>query len=66
MEQQILRLKEVSRLTGLSGSTIYDFMKERGFPKQIKLGVRSSGWVASEVQQWIEDRIAASRTEAAA
>lgn len=36
------------------------------FPKPIKLGERASGWIESEVREWIEDRIYASRGEGVA
>lgn len=66
MAQQILKLTEIKKDTGLSGSSIYRMAKAGTFPKPIKLGERSSGWIASEVEQWLEDRIAASRTGEAA
>ena len=61
MAQQIRKLLEVKNTTGLSGSSIYRMAKAGTFPKPIKLGERSSGWIASEVEQWLDDRITASR-----
>lgn len=61
MQQQVLKLIEVKVITGLSGSTIYRLISQDDFPKQIKLSERSSGWLSSEISQWIEDRIVASR-----
>ena len=61
MAQQILKLTEVKSTTGLSGSTIYRLISQGHFPRQIKLSQRSSGWLKSEVEQWLEDRISASR-----
>jgi prophage regulatory protein len=49
----ILRRKEVESRTGLSRSTIYHRIKEGTFPKQIKLGARSVGWLESEIESWI-------------
>jgi prophage regulatory protein len=66
MSQQILKLTEVKNTTGLSGSTIYRLISQGDFPKQIKLSERSSGWLKSEIYQWLEDRISASRPEEAA
>lgn len=63
MSQQVLKLSEVKLITSLSGSTIYRLISQSDFPKQIKLSERSSGWIASEIEQWLEERIAASRTE---
>ena len=61
MAQQILKLTEVKNTTGLSGSTVYRLISQGDFPKQIKLSERSSGWLESEIEQWIDERIAASR-----
>jgi len=61
MAQQIIKLPEVKEITALSGSTIYRLVSQGDFPKQIKLSERSSGWLKSEVDQWLNERIAASR-----
>jgi len=61
MAQQIIKLSEVKTTTGLSGSSIYRMASAGTFPKPIKLGERSSGWIGSEVDQWLNDRIAAAR-----
>jgi prophage regulatory protein len=54
---KIIRLKRVKELTGLSKSTIYQFIQEGKFPQQIPLGQNSSGWLESEVLEWIQQRI---------
>ena len=56
-QAQIIRLKQVKAMTGLSRSTIYRFMSVRKFPKQIKLGPKSSGWLLDEVDAWIQNQI---------
>lgn len=56
---RILRIRDVMAVTGLAKPTIYLHIKQGTFPKQIKLGVRASGWVASEVQTWIAERVSA-------
>jgi len=61
MSEQILKLPEVTKLTGLARSTIYKLISEERFPKQIKLTSFSSGWIKSEVEHWIDERIALSR-----
>lgn len=61
MSEQILKLPEVTKVTGLARSTIYKLISENSFPKQIKLTSFSSGWIQSEVDQWINERIALSR-----
>ncbi|MEW4982969.1 MAG: AlpA family transcriptional regulator [Cycloclasticus sp.] len=66
MSEQILKLPEVTKVTGLARSTIYKLISENNFPKQIKLTTFSSGWIKSEVDQWIDERIAFSRNMGAA
>lgn len=54
---RIMRLKEVMSSTGLGKTSIYKFISEGQFPKPISLGDRAVGWVESEVDEWIMDRI---------
>jgi prophage regulatory protein len=63
---QILRRREVQARTGLSRSTIYEKIKERSFPLPISLGTKSVGWISSEIDQWIADRVRISRPADAA
>ena len=59
--ERILRRKEVETVTGLGRSVIYELMADGTFPKSVPLLVngRSVGWIQSEVQQWISERIEA-------
>lgn len=61
MTTQILRRPAVEKLVGLSRSTIYLRMKQGSFPKQIFLGGRLVGWIESDIQAWLDDRIAESK-----
>ena len=61
MSEQILKLPDVIKITGLARSTVYKLINENRFPKQIKSTSFSSGWLQSEISQWIDERIAASR-----
>ena len=54
---KIIKLKTVLEMTSLSRSTIYDYISRDLFPKQVKIGENSVGWVLSEVEDWINDRI---------
>ena len=63
MEQYILRLPTVKAITGLSRSTIYLRMSEGTFPEKISLGSRAVGWLETEVQDWLDERISVSRKE---
>ena len=55
--QRLLKLKQVMSITGLSRSYVYELAKAGTFPQPLKLSERSSAWVESEVQQWINERI---------
>jgi prophage regulatory protein len=55
---KLIKLKDVVAITGLSRSHVYALAQQGLFPKQIKLTERSSAWVGSEVQDWIDSRIA--------
>lgn len=60
MENRILRIKEVIQMTGLSRTTIYGYVKNGEFPKQVQLTKRSVGWKLSEIKNWIDNRDLAS------
>ena len=53
----ILRITEVEAKTGYKRPTIYRFIKNGLFPKQVPLGLRAVGWVESEVDAWIQSKI---------
>ena len=58
---RILRLPEVMNNTGLARSTIYKMVAAKSFPIQISLGAKSVGWLESDIQSWIEDKISSSQ-----
>lgn len=60
----ILRLPAVKTRTGLSRSTIYLRISEDSFPHPISLGGRAVGWIESEIDEWLEQQIKASRKAA--
>lgn len=61
MSNKIIRLPEVKNKTGLSRSTIYLSMTKGAFPKTISLSERAVGWLDSDIEQWLDKRIAASK-----
>lgn len=61
---KILRRKQVENRVGLSCSTIYAGVAAGTFPKPIQLGAQSVGWLASEIDAWLRERVAASRDKA--
>lgn len=62
-DYKILRFPEVKSQTGLSRSSIYLRIAEGSFPKQANLGGRAVGWDSNAIQDWIKERISASRME---
>jgi len=61
MTHNILRLPAVKARTGLSRSSIYLNIAKGSFPAPISLGERAVGWIEFEIQEWLEERIQASR-----
>jgi prophage regulatory protein len=60
---RILRLGQVRELTGLCRSSIYQLQAQKRFPRRIKIGARTVGWVENDVQRWIAEKISSSRAE---
>jgi len=56
MTDSILRLPVVIRRCGLCRSAIYLAVQRGEFPRQVKLGPRSVGWLESDVDAWISAR----------
>lgn len=63
--QRLLRLPEVIAKTGRSRTAIYDAMAAGSFPSAVPLGPgsHSVGWVEEELENYIANQIAASRTD---
>jgi prophage regulatory protein len=58
---EMLRAPAVMKMTALPLSSLYELMAAGDFPKPISLSSRRVAWVRCEVEQWLRDRIAASR-----
>lgn len=57
----ILRIAQVRAITGLSKSAIYLKLapgkyQDEKFPRPVKLGARSVGWIAQDVFAWVAAR----------
>lgn len=55
-QESLLRRPQVEELTGLSRSTLYDFIRRGIFPAPVRLGLRSVAWRESDVSAWIKSR----------
>jgi prophage regulatory protein len=53
-----LRLREVCQRVGLKTSSVYRLIDLGKFPKQVKLSERTAAWIESEVESFMESRIA--------
>ncbi|MDE1484426.1 helix-turn-helix transcriptional regulator [Xenorhabdus bovienii] len=62
-KETLIRLPEVQRRTGYGKAWIYKLIADNRFPKQVKIGTRSVAFIESEVDAWIAQRIAESRSE---
>lgn len=58
--ERLLPMRAVRDQVALHPATIYGMIKDGEFPKPIKMGRRSL-WIESEIQAWIQARIAESR-----
>lgn len=65
MGNRFIKLKEVQQLTGLSRSSIYQYIQDGTFPKQIAIGLRAVAWIEIEIHDWINQRIEASNPKGA-
>ena len=55
--KKFLRLPDVLERTGYKRTTIYEMIKAGNFPAPVYLGQRTTGWVESEVEAWMQERI---------
>ena len=61
-QQRILRMRELTKIVGLSRSTIYEKLNpesryyDETFPKPVRLGAASVGWRSTSVDEWIASR----------
>lgn len=65
ISKKLVRLSEVLTRTGYSKAWIYKLIAQGRFPQSVKLGPRSIAFVESEIDEWIDQRIAESRSEVA-
>ena len=55
---RFLRRRSVEDRTGLSRSTIYLFVQNGTFPRPVRIGGRAVAWLESDIDAWIEARLA--------
>jgi prophage regulatory protein len=60
--QAVLRWPEVAKIVPISRSHAHALAAQGKFPSPIKLGLRASGWLESEINDWLAHRVLASRS----
>lgn len=58
-EITVIKLAEVLAICRISKASVYKAINKGNFPAPVKLVGRCSGWVLSEVQQWLRSRMGA-------
>ena len=61
MYKNILRIADVQERIGVSRGTIYTFINNGTFPQKIQLGARAVGFLSSDIDAWLDERIEASK-----
>ncbi len=54
--ERIVRSNEAGEITGTSRSTRWRLEREGKFPKRVQISSGAVGWLASELQAWIQER----------
>jgi len=57
---QFYRLHILKQRIGVSGSSIWAWVKAGKFPKPVKLSENCTAWNAADVERWAAERITAS------
>lgn len=61
---RVIKIDEVEVIVGIKRSSIYNKLNPRspyfdeGFPRSIKLGASSVGWLEHEVTEWVMEKAA--------
>ena len=58
---RIIRLPQVKQRPALSRSSVYAKISRGEFPSSVNLGARAVGWLESDIDEWISDRVNDSR-----
>ena len=58
---QFYRLPTLKQRLGVSGSTLWSWIKQGKFPRGIKISDNVTVWNAADVERWATERIAASQ-----
>jgi prophage regulatory protein len=57
---RILRRRQLEARLGIGRSTVYDWLRsDPSFPRPVRIGARAVGWIESEINAWLAERMAA-------
>ncbi|MDP8101480.1 helix-turn-helix transcriptional regulator [Phocoenobacter atlanticus] len=62
-KERFIDFLEVKHRTGLSRSTMYEFIKKGIFPQSINIGTRNKKWLESDIDCWIAEQIIKNKQE---
>lgn len=57
----MLRLPQVTAMTGLPQSSVYALIAQNEFPKPVALSVNRVAWIEAEIQNWLRVRVEKAR-----
>lgn len=57
IEEKIIRKPELLEIVGVSHPTIWRWEQKGLFPKRVSLGKNSTGWVESEIRDWLQKKV---------
>lgn len=55
-EPEVLRYRDVERITKLSRTTLWHLRKQKKFPQPFQLSQGIKGWLRSDIEAWISER----------
>lgn len=58
-QDRVMRKKEVLAVVGLSDVSVWRQERDGTFPRRMKLGGNSVGWLKSEIDGWLQQRAVA-------
>jgi len=61
LQCKIIRKKELLNLIGLSDTTVWRLERKGKFPKRLRLGPKSVGWLYKDIISWIEKKTCGTR-----
>lgn len=55
-KERLIRKPELLSMIGLSDTTVWRMERDGRFPKRLRIGGNSVGWLESEITSWLRSR----------